>query len=305
MDPAVKPILGEDQAVLAASLNQIGARFDPGVLAATRELYRKPAQALPWAGREGVYDLAYGEHERQRLDVYRPANVNRTENLRAPVVLFIHGGGFVSGDKRSDAVFYGNVGRYFAACGYLAVLANYRLAPAATWPSGTEDVAAALNWVHEHSGEYGGNKERVILIGQSAGATHVAGYLFGPGASARDDHWIRGAALMSGIYRARHPMESGWQLYFGEDEVAWSDRSPARHVTSNHPPVLLSVAELDPGPIARHTFDIAEALSTADGRPPQVLWFKGHNHVSTVHGLGIGGDTVGRALCDFIERCIW
>ena len=283
-----------DEVAVAAQLRRIGARFDPDVLLATRELYRAAAEALPWAGRPGVYDIAYGPDERQRLDIY-PA-----DRSGAPVVLFVHGGGFVGGDKRGDAVFYGNVGRYFAAHGFLAVLANYRLAPAAVWPSGNEDVAAAVNWVGRHAAEHGGDSARVVLVGQSAGAAHVAGYLFDRHVSRNGA--IRGAALMSGFYRAKAPLVGGPRLYFGEDETAWPNRSAAAHVTTSHPPLMLSIAEFDPAPIADQTLDLATVLNAVDGRPPRLLWFEGHNHVSTIHGLGLGGDIVGRALREFAER---
>ena len=281
-----------DEAVFAAELQRIGARFDPDVLLVTRTLYRAAVEALPWADRPAVYDVAYGPAERHRLDIY-PA-----DRAGAPVVLFLHGGGFVGGDKRGDPVFYGNVGRYFAAHGFLAVLANYRLAPAASWPSGIEDVTAAVDWITRHAADHGGDNARIVLIGQSAGAAHAAGYLFGR----RYNDSIRAAALMSGFYRAKAPLVGGPRLYYGEDEAAWPERSSVAHVTVAHPPLLLSVAELDPAVIADHTFDLAAVLNRVDGHPPQFLWFAGHNHVSTVHGLGLGEDTVGRALLDFAER---
>ena len=82
----------------------------------------------------------------------------------------------------------------------------------------------------------------------------------------------------------------------------WPDRSPASHVTADHPPLLLSVAELDPAQIAEQTFDFAMALNAADGRPPELHWFARHNHVSTVHGLGLRDDMVGSTLREFAAR---
>src|SRR3546814_8950681 len=114
-----------------------------------------------------IADIAYGSEERHRLDVYPH------DKASAPVLLFLHGGGFVGGDKRGDPLFYGNVGRYFAAHGYLTVLANYRLAPDATWPSGNEDIAAILSWIGGNAAAHGGDPERILIIGQSAGAAHV------------------------------------------------------------------------------------------------------------------------------------
>lgn len=285
-----------DAAAIEAELRRIGPRFDPQVLKATRELYRDAAAALPWARRAAVYDVRYGEAERQRLDIYPADDVN------APVLLFLHGGGFVGGDKRGDEVFYGNVGRYFAAHGFLAVLANYRLAPSSVWPSGNEDVAAIMDWIEHHVAEHGGDAGRVVLIGQSAGAGHVAGYLFDPRAGGRSNRSVRAAALMSGFFRAKQPLLEGPRLYVGDDESAWAERSPAAHVTAEHPPLLLTVAELDPAPIADQTLDLATALNVVDDHPPELLWLGAHNHVSTVHGLGLGEDTVGRALRAFAEK---
>ena len=285
-----------DEASIGAELRRLGARFDPEVLQATRALYRAAAGELPWAGRPVVQDVAYGPAERHRLDIF-PA-----DRRGAPVVLFLHGGGFVGGDKRADPVFYGNVGRYFAAHGFLAVLANYRLAPAASWPSGQEDVAAMVEWIDRHGVDFGADSTRIVFIGQSAGAAHVAGYLFDRREGTATAGSIRGAALMSGYYRAKAPMDAGPMAYFGDDQSKWPDRSPAAHVSSPHPPLLLSVAELDPAPIADQTLEFATALNAVDGRAPPLLWFEGHNHVSTVHGLGLGSDTVGQALRDFAQR---
>lgn len=285
----------DDEAILNA-LRQIGARFDPETLQSTRTLYREVVRALPWADRANVPDIAYGPHDRHRLDVYSPDSVD------APVLLFVHGGGFVGGDKRSDADFYGNVGRYFAAHGYLTILMNYRLAPAAIWPSGMEDVSAVIKWISKHARDYGGDPHRVIFVGQSAGAAHVASYLFDPRSTFRKDGSIRAAALLSGFYRPKHPLPGGAALYVGVDETLWNDRSAASHVTAGHPPILLSVAELDPAIIADQTFELAMALNAADGHPSQLLWFQHHNHVSTVHGLGVGQDIVGRALRAFAAQ---
>lgn len=281
---------------IEAELRRLGARFDPHVLWTTRELYREPVGRLPWAERSATHDLPYGRALRHRLDVY-PA-----DQPEAPILLFLHGGGFVSGDKRGDELFYSNVGRYFAANGFLTLVVNYRLAPAAVWPSGNEDVAVMRTWIDRHAAEYGGDRDRIVVVGQSAGAAHAAGYIFDPRSEGRADPAIRAVALLSGFYRAKAGMPEGARLYYEDNPRAWSDRSPATHVAQGHPPLLLTLAELDPAPIAEQTLDLASTLNAVDGRPPQLLWFGGHNHVSTVHSLGLGSDTVGRALCNFARQ---
>lgn len=287
-----------DQQAMVSALRNIGARFDPTVLGATRELYRAAVAAAPWADRSVERDIAYGAYARHRLDVY-PA-----DRANAPVLLFLHGGGFVGGDKSGDPLFYGNVGRYFAAHGYLAVCANYRLAPESTWPSGNEDVVAIMGWIAGNAARFGGDPDRIFLLGQSAGAAHAAGYLFDPRVAGAGRHTVRAAALLSGFYRAKEPLLQGPRLYVGDDPARWGDRSPAAHVGAGHPPLLLSVAEFDPAVIAEQTFDLAMALTVADGAPPRTVWFEGHNHVSTVHGLGLGDDAVGRTLRHFGAACL-
>ncbi len=285
-----------DEVETRDKLRRMGASFNPDVLRMTRAHYHPFVQDLPWTGRQMVQDVAYGPDERHKLDIFP------TDKPTAPVILFLHGGGFIGGDKRGDPIFYANVGRYFAAHGLLTITANYRLAPAATWPSGIEDVAAMVEWIRLHAQDYGGDSSRIVLIGQSAGAAHVAAYIFRGSDNNSIDHDIRGAAMLSGYYRAKAPMVGGPLAYFGDDETVWAERSAAAKAIARHPPILLSVAELDPAPIADQTFDFASTLNAIDGRPPRLLWFEGHNHVSTVHGLGLASDTVGRALRTFAEQ---
>ncbi len=277
------------------AIGTLGAVFTPSVLQATRELYRPLVKARPWAHRQVIGDLPYGPHERHRLDVFP------TDRPCAPVVLFVHGGGFVGGHKSADPVFYANVGRYFASEGYVCVAMNYRLAGAAAWPAGRDDVQAALDWVLANIDGYGGDPSRIAALGQSAGAAHVAAQIFNPARSTTPAGRFAGAVLMSGHYAAKPPFEPGVTAYYGEDDRLWTERSPLTHVGADHPPILLSVAEFDPANIAAQTLDLAAAMNLKDGRPPRLAWMKGCNHVSTVHGLGMGEDRVGRTLLAFFE----
>lgn len=102
-----------------------------------------------------------------RLDIYRP----RQAPLRpAPVLVYIHGGGWVIGDKREQGL---PVMLFLASQGWVCVTVNYRLSPRATWPDHLVDVKRALAWVHGHVGEYGGDPAFVAVSGGSAGG-HLA-----------------------------------------------------------------------------------------------------------------------------------
>lgn len=275
------------------NISAIGARFDPIVLRDTRALYRQLVEVQPWMDRAVMGDVAYGDHERHRLDIYPPHADS------APVLLFVHGGGFVAGDKSGDAVFYGNVGRYFAAAGFCTVTMNYRLAPAYGWPSGAEDVAAAIDWIVRNIRHHRGDPDRIFLLGHSAGATHSATYLLDPRVDTPHRSRIIRAALIGGFYAAQPPLQSGPAAYFGTDESLWKERSPASHADNPHPPLLLAVAQYDPSSIADQSYLLAGALNRADGMPPRLTWLETHNHVSSMYGLGLGTDDVGRTLGEF------
>lgn len=124
--------------------------------------------ALTPRGGERTLDVAYGLDARQRLDVYRPAPTTRP----APVVVFFYGGDWRSGSKAS----YRFVAQAFASKGYVAVLPDYRLYPAVTFPGFIEDAALAVRWTRDHAAEHGGDPTRLFLAGHSAGA-HLAAML--------------------------------------------------------------------------------------------------------------------------------
>ena len=159
---------------VAAKLKEIGPVLNPAMIQSTFDLYvSRVTKAYP--GVSSTEDIAYGPDERHKLDVFAGARPERA----MPVVLFVPGGGFVGGAKNREGVpFYQNVGVFFARNGVVGITMNYRLAPKFPWPAGGEDVAAALRWVKQNIGRFGGDPERIFLFGQSAGGAHAAHYVF-------------------------------------------------------------------------------------------------------------------------------
>lgn len=273
----------------------LGVDFNPEALAATRAIYR-PHLDLSEAAVEKV-DLAYGPHERHRLDVYLPSRAPRA------IVVFIHGGGFVAGDKNGDGVYYRNIGRWLARQGFAAVLPNYRLAPTHGWPAGAVDVQAVLKWVRRNPQVFGDTSALpLVLWGQSAGASHVATWLFDDAARGEAAVHVDGVILMSGFYAAEAPLPPGPRAYFGEDPALYGQRSPLTHARQVSVPLLLALAQLDPGWIAHHTYALARALTLAQGHSPELCFFRGHNHVSTVQSLGSPQQDVAREVLAFLEK---
>jgi acetyl esterase/lipase len=125
-----------------------------------------------------VKNVVYGPLPRQRLDVWRMS----TTPLHAPVVLYVHGGSWTMGDKREQ-------GRpmlhEFVRRGWIAVVPNYRLAPRHPWPAQIEDVTRALGWVKKNIVTHGGDPERVVVSGGSAGG-HLAALV---ALSSKDATW--------------------------------------------------------------------------------------------------------------------
>jgi acetyl esterase/lipase len=106
--------------------------------------------------------IAYGALPRQRLDVYRPARAD----ISKPVVVFWYGGAWTEGGRAQ----YRFVGTALAQLGYIVVLPDYRLFPEVRFPVFLDDGASAVHWVQQHIAQYGGDAQRLVLMGHSAGA---------------------------------------------------------------------------------------------------------------------------------------
>jgi acetyl esterase/lipase len=163
------------------------------------------------------------------------------------------------------------------------------------------DVQAVLQWVQQSREGLGTASLPVVLWGQSAGASHVASWLFDDAARGGKAMELAAVMLMSGFYSAEAPLPAGPRAYFGEDAQLYPQRSPLSHVRSGSLPLWLGVAELDPGWIAQHTYALARALTLANRRSPDFHFFRGHNHVSTVQSLGSPQQDCGDELLRFLR----
>ena len=110
-----------------------------------------------------IANLRYGGHRRQRLDVY----VRRDRPTGRPVLVYLHGGGYYSGSKHREgrALLHGMADR-----GWVCISANYRLRPSAGFQEHLADARSVLDWARVHAGAYGGDPDRIVMAGSSAGA---------------------------------------------------------------------------------------------------------------------------------------
>lgn len=269
---------------ILAELRRTGRRFDAETIQAAYDLLT-PLQE----GREApqvVRDLAYGPDPRHRLDVYSaPGETPR------PVLVFVHGGGFVGGDKKREGYpFYDNVGRWATDHGFVGVAATYRLAPDHLWPEAAEDVAAAVRWVAEHAEEYGGDPRRIVVMGQSAGAAHVASYVAGHGGTVADG--VVGAVLMSGYYDPpSDPDDELARHYYGTADLA--AKSALAGLVATPLPLLVAVAELDVPLFHRQAAVLLDALLSARGVLPLFVTIPDATHLSEILALGLAADDGG------------
>ena len=256
-------------------------------------------------GLECLPDQPYGPHPRQRMDVYLPPSVDP----HRPVLLFWHGGGFIRGDKSDRA----NLGWWGARQGFVTVLANYRLAPEVQWPSGAEDVVAAVLSVSERSPHWGANPKAIVLAGESAGAAHVAAAALIRSFQPTDWH-IAGAFLLSGPYdaqlerMARGPLgiptpDPRNDAYFGAERSDWSTASILARVDAEPFPLVVATTERDLPQMQVQAGALFTRLVTQHGFVPDWLVVPEHNHLSAAAGLGTEDETLARPLADFVRFC--
>ncbi len=291
-----------DAASLKAWLTQIGPRWHLDIRAHSQAVKEAYAQVLASASREGfeqARDVRYGPHERHRLDIVAPVGAEG-----APVVIFVHGGAFVRGDKRTSEEIHDNVLRWFARRGFVGVNVEYRLAPEAVYPGGAHDVGRAIEWARSNVARHGGDPHRLLLVGHSAGGTHAAAYAFDPAIGAFGRH-VTALVLISARLRADrravNPNAESVAAYFGTDPALDEERSPVSHVACSDVPVMVAIAEFENPLLDVYGIEFAAGLARHRGRSPRVLQLMGHNHMSMVAHFDSGEDLLGREILAFFE----
>jgi acetyl esterase/lipase len=280
-------------------IETLGRVLNPGVIAATAALYAPLQEQKPYAGIRVHRDLKYGPDERNRLDVFAPDPLP-TETR--PVLVFVHGGDFVAGDKADPkSPFYENIGVWAARNGLIGVNVTYRLAPDHPWPAGIEDVGAAVRWAIQNVAPYGGGPDRIFLMGHGAGATHVAGYLSHPDLQPPGGPGVAGAILLSGVYDlTKIPMNRNLKAYYGEDPEHYAERSAQAGLLEAKIPLLLAGAEFDPTDFEKQGNALREALCAAR-HCPRFTFLPRHNHMSEVYAINTKDTLLARAISDFIK----
>ena len=261
-------------------------------------------------------DVRYSDsgHERHVLDIYAPANA---KNL--PVVFWIHGGGWQAGSKADVQ----EKPRVFMERDFVFVSTNYRLLPAVDMGTIIRDCAKSLSWVHANIAKHGGDPQRIIVAGHSAGA-QLAALL------CTDERYLKAEGVPFSALKGCVPVDgdtydvpaiietaetrrrvhgqpqpkAGHREKFGNDPEKHKDFSAVTHVAKGKgiPPFLILHVADHPDTSAQ-AFRLGAVLKAA-GIPAKVFGAKETNHNKLNANLGVEGDPSTKELYEFVAMAL-
>ena len=239
----------------------------------------KALNAIAPGGAQRSVGVEYGDGPRQHVDIYKPAGLQGA----APVVLFFYGGSWNSGSRED----YAFVGEALAGRGIVTLIADYRLYPEVRYPEFLRDNAAALAWAVDNVAEYGGDPQRIFLMGHSSGAYNAAMLALDPRwrteVGVRDDV-IKGWIGLAGAYDFL-PIENPEVKPVFFHPHSPRDSQPINQVHAGAPPALLMAANdddlVDP---QRNSEGLARRLRDA-GVPVQERYYSRPDHRTLVASL--------------------
>ncbi|MDQ4088626.1 MAG: alpha/beta hydrolase [Pseudomonadota bacterium] len=223
-------------------------------------------------------DQPYGDHVRQRLDLYAP---RRAGGGKLPVIVFFYGGSWNSGVKEG----YGFAGRALAAQGFLVAIPDYRLVPEVRFPAFVEDGAAAVRWLVANAPSHGGDPERIVLIGHSAGAYNAAMLALDPRWLAPARARVKGLIGLAGPYRFHPHSGAAIRSAFGNHRP-FGATQPIAFAAAGAPPALLLHGARDRTVSPGNSRDLASRLSSA-GVEAEAKIYPELGHVSIVTAIAL------------------
>jgi acetyl esterase/lipase len=281
-----------------------------------------PTTAQPQSNASGsatvrvTRDLSYADpaHPRQKVDIYAPEGAR---NL--PVVFWIHGGGWQTGDKTNVQV----KPQAFADKGFVFVSTGYRLLPEVEMAIIFRDVAKSVRWVHDNIAKYGGDPNRILVMGHSAGAQLAALICI-------DDRYLKAEGLSLAVIKGCVPVDGdtydvpaiietaetrsrvhrlpmptfGHRIKFGNDPAKHRDYSAVNHVGKGKgiPPFLiLHVAD---HPDVRAQAERLEAVLKEADIPVKRFAARETDHSKLNENLGLPHDPPTKALFDFVNEAL-
>ena len=239
----------------------------------------------------------------KKLDIYTPADTGVH-----PVLVFIHGGGWMTGDKK----FISEKPVYFAERGFVFVSINYRLAPLVKYPDNVKDAAEAVAWVARNIVNYGGDTAGLYLMGHSAGA-HLSALI------SLDDKYLSGMGQSSALIKAVVLIEGAgydiplitredkavydkfFKIPFGSDRSIWQAASPINHIRKNDgaPPYL--VIYIEKRRLSNMESNLFVKRLRESGISADTMAVRGKTHFSINRSIGREGDAVTARIIEFLS----
>lgn len=244
--------------------------------------------------------LSQGEYDedKDKVDLYLPLGVDRF-----PVLFVLHGGGLVMGDKLQQC----HIGDYFARQGFGVVCTNYRLSPGVSHPAHIQDAALAFAWVHENIASYGGDPERILVAGHSAGA-YLAALLV------TDSRYLRahglgpanvlGVVPVSGFFHVERVAPDRSKAIWGESRESWLEASPVRYIAKQLPPMLFLYADGDAPERRQESRDMVEALRAQGNETSRALEIPDRNHLTIWSRIGSENDETSKRMLTFMREIL-
>ena len=281
---------------IAGKLLELGRVIDPPK---TVQLYAPLQEKEPYPGVRIERDIKYGPADRNLLDVFMP----ETPSAGRPVLIFVHGGAFIGGNKRMPGTpFYDNIMLWAVKNGFVGVNITYRLAPQFPWPAGAEDVATAVQWVSDKISERGGDPAHVYLMGHSAGAIHAASYVSHPEFYKVRDGGLKGVIMVSGIYDLTvTPLTDPERAYFGDDPSRYAGQSSLPGLLRTTVPLMAVTAELDPPGFVKQFDMLKDAACKRPSGCARAIMLPQHSHMSEVYSINTADTRLTGEILDFVK----
>lgn len=299
-----------DRAELAALAARVGQTMKQGETAAPRRQQSMNTEQL--LARQTpditiVPDIVYREgHERAwKLDLAMPKERGDTPR---PGIVFIHGGGWRSGDKRTGSFLNGAL--EYAKKGYVCITINYRLTQEAPFPACIEDVKNAVRWFRANAEKYNLDPNRIGAYGNSAGAHLVSmlGLVKKDAGLEGDGPYQEQSSLVQAVCASATPTDfslfpkargGSGDSVAGNAELA-KKSSPITYVAKDAPPFLLVHGTADTTVNVKHGDTFVAALKEAGAKDVTYLRIEGSGHGV----FGQNADKTGPAMAEFFKRTL-
>lgn len=292
---SINPVFAATTETLTAreTIEQYGSSFSEKNIGALRQIYKQHLveanHPIPSISR----NLSYGDNPLQTLDIHVPRTLS---SKSLPVILFVHGGAFVRGDK-SDHVIFDNVLNYFTRNNIIGVNINYRLAPEHKWPSGAEDISSSIEWIHRNAKKYNIDKSKIFLMGHSAGAAHVAAYSFDESLQLnKGNDGVKGSILLSGVYSKSSDRSK--EVYYGTT----ANNMPIDFLAGRSMPLFVIDAQYDKISTQTEAINLIQMICKRDNLCPHHKQIPGHNHYSMMYHFNTSDDSIAPDVLAFINQ---